>query len=175
MFAAFPKSFADKLIARGAQQAARRPATTRRVPSGSFVSHILLKTQAEADAALRSIQAGQKFADVAKLRSTDTGSAPQGGGLGCLTPNEFVAEFQNAAAAAPLGVVTGPVKSQFGYHLILVRKWDPVADESYVQALAQAAQRGHQRTRCSNSTCGSVPGSARGASRPIRTATSCTA
>jgi hypothetical protein len=138
VFGAFSKSFQDKLIARGAQQAA----LTRfyeSCPSGKFVSHILVKTQAEADAALQLIQAGQKFADVAKLRSTDTGSAPQGGGLGCLTPNEFVAEFQNAAAAAPIGVVTGPVKSQFGYHLILVRKWDPVADQSYVQALAQAA------------------------------------
>jgi len=138
VFAAFPKSFADKLIARGAQQAA----LTRyyeTCPSGKFVSHILVKTQAEADAARKLIQAGQKFADVAKLRSTDTGSAPQGGALGCLTPNEFVAEFQDAATAAPLDVVTGPVKSQFGYHLILVRKWDPVADTSYAQALAQAA------------------------------------
>ena len=98
-----------------------------------------MKTQAEADAALRLIRAGQKFADVAKLRSTDTGSAPQGGALGCLTPNEFVSQFQAAAEAAPLGEVTEPVKTQFGYHLILVRKWDPVADKSFAAALTQAA------------------------------------
>ena len=79
VFGAFSKSFQDKLIARGAQQAA----LTRyyeTCPSGKFVSHILVKTQAEAEAALKLINAGQKFrADVAKLRSTDTGSAPQGG------------------------------------------------------------------------------------------------
>ncbi len=137
-FGAFSKSFAAKLVDRGARLAAlgRYYETC---PSGRFVSHILLKTQAEADAALKLIQAGQKFADVAKLRSTDTGSAPQGGALGCLTPNEFVSEFQDAAATAPLGVVTAPVKTQFGYHLILVRRWDPVADKSFATSLSQAA------------------------------------
>jgi hypothetical protein len=138
VFAAFSKSFANTLVERGAQQAALSR-YYQSCPSGRFVSHILLKTQAEAEAALSLIQAGQKFAEVAKLRSTDTGSAPQGGALGCLTPNEFVAQFQDAATAAPIGTVTGPVKTQFGYHLILVRQWDPVADKSYVQALAQAA------------------------------------
>ncbi len=138
VLAAFSKSFANTLVERGAQQAALNR-YYQSCPSGKFVSHVLVKTQAEAEAALKLIQAGQKFSDVAKLRSTDTGSAPQGGGLGCLTPHEFVAEFQDAATAAPIGVVTGPVKTQFGYHLILVRTWDPVADKSYVQALAQAA------------------------------------
>lgn len=137
-FALFSKAFAAKLIDRDA----RLSAVLRyyeACPSGRFVSHILLKTQAQATAALQAIQSGQSFATVAKQRSTDTGSAPQGGDLGCLTPKEFVSEFQSAADAAPLGVVTEPVKTEFGYHLIIVRRWDPVADKSYAQTLSQAA------------------------------------
>jgi PPIC-type PPIASE domain len=138
VFDAFSKPFAAKLVGR----AARLYAVLRyyqTCPSGRFVSHILLKTKVQADVALRIIQSGQSFATVAKQQSTDTGSAQQGGGLGCLTPNEFVAPFEDAANAAPLDVVTGPVKTPFGYHLILVRRWDPVADKSYAQALSQAA------------------------------------
>jgi parvulin-like peptidyl-prolyl isomerase len=44
--------------------------------------------------------------------SIDTTSGTRGGALGCLAPGEFVPEFQNAAEAAPLGVVTGPVHTQ---------------------------------------------------------------
>ncbi len=138
VFAGFPKSFTSKVLAADARLIAiyRYYQTC---PSGRFVSHILLKTKAQADAALALIKAGQSFAAVAKAQSTDTGSAKQGGGLGCLTPNEFVAEFQNAADAAPLDVVAGPVKTQFGYHLILVRPWDANGDKSYAQSLTQAA------------------------------------
>jgi hypothetical protein len=50
-----------------------------------------------------------------------------------------VAPFQDAADAAPIGVVTQPVKTQFGYHLILVRPWDAQRDQQYAQALSQAA------------------------------------
>jgi PPIC-type PPIASE domain len=138
VFAAFPKAFAATLVDREARLfAVYRYYQT--CPSGRFVSHILVKTRAEADAALNLIEGGAKFASVAKAQSTDTTSGEAGGALGCLTPSEFVSEFQNAADAAPLDVVTGPVKTQFGYHLIVVRRWDPVGDKSYSQALAQAA------------------------------------
>lgn len=136
-FAAFSQSFAAKLVDRDARlYAVIRYYET--CPSGRFVSHILLKTKVQADVALRIIQSGQSFASVAKQQSTDTGSAKQGGGLGCVTPKEFVAAFQSAAETAPFDVVTGPVKTQFGYHLILVRRWDPVGDKSYAQALSGA-------------------------------------
>ena len=138
VFAAFSKSFADKVVEREARIAAivRYYQTC---PSGRFVSHILVKTEAEANAALASIKSGQStFQAVAKAKSIDTTSGKAGGVLGCLTPGEFVTPFQTAAETAPLDVVTGPVKTQFGYHLILVRKWDPVADRTYTQALTQA-------------------------------------
>jgi hypothetical protein len=138
VFSAFSKSFGDKVVEREAQI----PAIIRyyeTCPSGRFVSHILVKTQAEANAALASINSGQStFAAVAKAKSIDTTSGKAGGVLGCVTPAEFVAPFQTAAETAPLDVVTAPVKTQFGYHLILVRTWDPVADKTYAQALVQA-------------------------------------
>jgi hypothetical protein len=138
VLAAFDKSFTTKLVNRDAQLfAVYRYYQT--CPSGRFVSHILLKTKAQADAALAVIRSGEKFSDIAKTQSTDTTSGKVGGALGCLTPNEFVKEFQNAAEAAPLGVVTDPVKTSFGYHLILVRAWNPTTDTSYGQALTQAA------------------------------------
>jgi parvulin-like peptidyl-prolyl isomerase len=138
VFAAFPKAFANKLVDRDARLfAVFRYYQT--CPSGRFVSHILLKTEAEANAARQLIQGGETFANVARTKSIDTTSGKAGGALGCLTPDEFVPPFENAANAAAFGVVTGPVKSQFGYHLILVRRWDPVGDKSYAQALSQAA------------------------------------
>jgi hypothetical protein len=139
VLAAFDKAFTTKVVNRDAQLfAVYRYYQT--CPSGRFVSHILLKTKAEADAALALIRGGEKFSDIAKTQSTDTTSGKAGGALGCLTPNEFVQEFQRAADAAPLGEVTEPVKSQFGYHLILVRAWNPTADATaYGQGLTQAA------------------------------------
>jgi parvulin-like peptidyl-prolyl isomerase len=111
-------------------------------PSGRFVSHILLPTESKASATLALINRGrEKFTDLAKAQSTDTASGANGGALGCLSSSEFVAPFQSAAEAAPIGTVVGPVKTRFGYHLILVRKWDPVADRQYAQALADSASR----------------------------------
>ena len=87
------------------------------------------------------MQKGARFADIAKAKSIDTGSAQQGGLLGCLSTGEFVKEFQQAAEKAPLDIPTKPVKSQFGYHVILVRKWLPAdsANPALAQGLQQAA------------------------------------
>lgn len=139
VFDAFPKAFATDLVDREARlNAIYRYYQT--CPSGRFVSHILLKTKAQADAELALINSGQvSFTDVAKAQSTDTTSGKVGGALGCLTPGEFIPEFESAAQAAPFDVVTGPVHSQFGYHLILVRKWTTADNATYGQAQTQAA------------------------------------
>jgi hypothetical protein len=109
-------------------------------PSGKFVSHILVRSKAQADATRALITSGKEaFPALAKAQSIDTQSGANGGALGCLSPSEFVTPFQDAAEKAQVGVVTQPVKTQFGYHLILVRPWDPQRDQQYTQALAQAA------------------------------------
>lgn len=66
------------------------------------------------------ILAGAKFADVAKAESDDAGSGANGGDLGSFTKGRMVPEFENAAFSLPVGQVSEPVKSAYGYHLILV-------------------------------------------------------
>lgn len=83
------------------------------------VSHILVPTEEEASAALTRINAGEEFPAVAMEVSTD-GSAASGGELGCESLGLYVPEFADAAFSATVGEVTGPVQSEFGYHLILV-------------------------------------------------------
>jgi parvulin-like peptidyl-prolyl isomerase len=94
--------------------------------SGRFVSHILVDTQAEADALLVELDGGADFAELAAESSTD-GSAAQGGFLGCYEPGSFVQEFDDATAAAEPGEVTQPVQTEFGFHLILVDEAPPEA------------------------------------------------
>src|SRR5262249_61217243 len=91
---------------------------------GRAAWQLVVAGQATATAILQKRNQGAAGADLAKQHSTDTGSASQGGLLGCLQPNAYVAEFQQAANAAPLGKVVGPVHSQFGYHRILVQPFD---------------------------------------------------
>lgn len=81
-------------------------------------SHILTKTEAESLAALKEIQGGADFAEVAKKKSICP-SAPRGGDLDYFSKGQMVPEFETAAFALKTGAVTPkPVKTQFGYHLI---------------------------------------------------------
>jgi hypothetical protein len=167
VFSSFPKHLRDALIQRQARSDAvvayYRDATPDKVkafydefgkdlcPTGKVVSHILLKDEATANAVLGQIQATlpprtspqydqalrSEFATFARQKSTDTSA--QDGLLGCLAPGAFVKEFEDAALAAPFGVVTGPVRSQFGYHLILV---EPASFETLQGSLASQIQQG---------------------------------
>ena len=65
------------------------------------------------------IAGGAKFEDIAKLGSED-GSAQKGGELGWMSPGETVPEFEAAMTKAPLNTVVGPVRTQFGFHLLEV-------------------------------------------------------
>jgi parvulin-like peptidyl-prolyl isomerase len=66
------------------------------------------------------IVAGAKFEEVAKAESDDVGSGENGGDLDPFTKGNMVPEFETAAFALPIGQLSEPVKSEFGYHLILV-------------------------------------------------------
>jgi hypothetical protein len=109
-------------------------------PSGREVSHILVDDVAAAEEVRGELDAGAAFADVARERSQDPGSAEAGGSLGCLGSAPFVEEFQTAADAAPLGEVVGPVETEFGAHLILVTAWDPTFEKLRDRILAQLRQ-----------------------------------
>jgi len=68
------------------------------------------------------ILAGGSFDELAKANSDDTGNANTGGELGTFEKGRMVPPFEKAAFAAEIGKVTEPVKSQFGYHLIVVEE-----------------------------------------------------
>ena len=80
--------------------------------------HILVPTEDEAKAALARVQKGEDFAKVADELSKDPGS--QGGDLGWFTRDKMVPEFADAAFKLEPGQVSGPVKSEFGWHIIKV-------------------------------------------------------
>jgi len=66
------------------------------------------------------IVAGGDFAKLAEAESDDAGNATHGGDLGTFGKGRMVPEFDKAAFSAETGKVTEPVKTQFGYHLIMV-------------------------------------------------------
>ncbi len=99
------------------------------------VSHILVDTPEAAADIVSQLADGGDFAKLAASDSTDTGSGSAGGSLGpCSTAADFqgqyVPEFVDGALAAKPGVPTEPIKSQFGYHIILLRPWAEAKDEA---------------------------------------------
>ncbi len=80
------------------------------------------EAKAKAEALKAEIESGKKkFEDVAKAESDDKGSGARGGELGSFTRGQMVEEFEKAAFDAKPGTVVGPVRTQYGYHLIEVQ------------------------------------------------------
>lgn len=85
-------------------------------------AHILVETVEEAEALKAELAAGADFADLAKAHSTDTGSGAAGGDLGWFGLGVMVKPFEDAVVAAKVGEVAGPITSDFGQHLVLVKE-----------------------------------------------------
>lgn len=81
--------------------------------------HILVDTEEQCEALKTQIAGGADFADVAKEHSSCPSSA-NGGDLGSFGPGQMVPEFDTVVFSAPVNEVQGPVKTQFGYHLLEV-------------------------------------------------------
>ena len=86
--------------------------------TGKVISHILVATQAEADAIEQQLADGADFATLAQQNSTDTQSGAQGGLLGCLPPGQTDPTFEAAANALPIGQISAVVQTQFGFHVM---------------------------------------------------------
>jgi peptidyl-prolyl cis-trans isomerase C len=92
------------------------------VPQTEYnAAHILVDTEEKAIALKAEIEAGADFAEVAKANSTD-GAAANGGDLGWFGVGMMVKPFEDAVLAAEVGKVTGPVKTDFGWHLLIVKE-----------------------------------------------------
>ena len=89
-------------------------------PETVSAKHILVDSEETCSEILAQIQNGEKtFEDAAKESSTCP-SGQQGGDLGEFGKGQMVKEFEDAAFAAEIGAIVGPVKTQFGFHLIKV-------------------------------------------------------
>lgn len=84
-------------------------------------SHILVKTEQEANIALYDVTHGKNFEDIAKAVSICP-SAKKGGNLGWFGKNKMVKEFENAAFSLKQGEISKPVKTPFGWHIIKVNE-----------------------------------------------------
>ena len=87
--------------------------------------HILILSEDDEDAAeaqandiLARLNAGESFADLAAEYSADTGTAAQGGELGTLTRSQLPGELGSAIFSMSAGEIGGPVRSDFGFHII---------------------------------------------------------
>jgi peptidyl-prolyl cis-trans isomerase D len=126
-------------------------------PERRHARHILIKVGADPKAAeakaLKIYQeATQKSADFAALAqkySEDTGSAAQGGDLGLAEKSFFVGPFADAMFAMKAGEIKGPVKSEFGYHIIKLEEIVPgkIAEFAKVRAQVEAEYRKNEGER----------------------------
>ncbi len=82
-------------------------------------AHILVKSEKKANKVLDMINSGQSFAEMARKHSICPSSKSKGD-LGWFEKGQMVPEFEKAAFEGQKGKVIGPVKTEFGYHLIKV-------------------------------------------------------
>ncbi len=107
--------------------------------------HLLLETEDEAKAAIAKLQGGTKIEDLAK-DSRDPGSKERGGDLGWANPNSFVKPFSDAMVALQKGkFTTTPVKSDFGYHVILLEDVRDLKAPAFDEVKPQLQQRLQQQ------------------------------
>lgn len=89
--------------------------------SKKLIGHILVDSPEKAQQVIDQVRKGSSFADVSKQVSTDSGASAQGGLLMCEGSsqwNQLDATFRAGAEATPVGGLSAPIKTQFGYHVI---------------------------------------------------------
>jgi peptidyl-prolyl cis-trans isomerase D len=101
-------------------------------------SHILVKTKDEAEKVSAELKKNpNRFADLAKKQSQDPGSAEKGGDLGWFGRGMMVKPFEEAAFGMKQGETSGPVQSDFGYHVIRVTGVRAAKSKSFEEARAE--------------------------------------
>ncbi|MFN2450143.1 MAG: peptidylprolyl isomerase [Candidatus Baltobacteraceae bacterium] len=94
-------------------------------PAMAHARHILVPTMALAQKVESDLKAGKDFGAEAKQYSTDPGSRDKGGDLGFFKKGAMVPAFDQYAFSGPIGKISQPIKSPFGYHVIQVIERKP--------------------------------------------------
>jgi foldase protein PrsA len=102
---------------------------------------ILTKTEAQAKAAKRQVKSGQSFQSVAKRVSIDPSSKSAGGVLNGVAKGEQELALDEAVFAAKPGVLSGPVKTPFGYYIFKVAKVTRGSQQTLQQARSKIKQQ----------------------------------
>lgn len=109
---------ADEAVTDEALQAAYEAAYAGDEPEREFsAAHILVKTEDEAKAIKEELDGGADFAALAREKSVGP-SGPNGGDLGWFTMGMMVKPFEDAVLALDSGEVSGPIQTQFGWHVV---------------------------------------------------------
>jgi peptidyl-prolyl cis-trans isomerase D len=159
-------------------------------PEQRHLRHILLQVadpkedaavKAKAEEILKRARAGEDFAKLAQQFSQDTGSAQKGGDLGWADRKAYVAPFADAAFAMKEGEIQGPVKTQFGYHIVKLEGIQQASTKAFEQAKSEleAEYRGQEAERVFNNaqdqladaalqSSGDIDAVARKAGLPVR-------
>ncbi len=107
--------------------------------------HVLVENEDDAKAIIANLKKGAKFEELAK-QSKDPGSKENGGDLGWSSAASYVKPFGDALAKLEKGKYTEtPVKSEFGYHVILLEDSRPLTPPPFEQIKPQMAQRAQQQ------------------------------
>jgi peptidyl-prolyl cis-trans isomerase C len=107
--------------------------------------HILVEKEDDAKAIIAKLEKGDKFSDLAK-QSKDPGSKDNGGELGWSAPSAYVKPFADALTKLKKGEYTkAPVKTDFGYHVILLEDSRPLTPPPFEQVKPQLQQRAQQQ------------------------------
>ncbi len=107
--------------------------------------HVLVEKEDDAKAIIAKLEKGEKFADLAK-QSKDPGSKDNGGDLGWSSPSAYVPPFAEALAKLKKGEFTKtPVKTQFGYHVIMLDDSRAMTPPPFDQVKPQLQQRANQQ------------------------------
>jgi parvulin-like peptidyl-prolyl isomerase len=117
-----------------------------------WARHILLGDENRALEVLDLYEGGRPWEELAAEFSMDTGNRGQGGDLGWFPHGTMVARFEDAAFAAEVGEVVGPLKTEFGWHLVEVKGHEvrPLEDSLYGQRVEAALQSWILNARTSN-------------------------
>jgi peptidyl-prolyl cis-trans isomerase C len=101
--------------------------------------HILVEEKAKAEEILKALEAGEDFAGLAAESSIDEGSSDRGGDLGYFTQDMLSAEFTRPIFNAGKGERLGPIKSEFGWHIVEVLDQRPAQQPSFETLKPQIA------------------------------------